>query len=289
MHIVVNLDKPSGISSQEAVTAVKKIFRCRKAGHAGTLDPLATGVLVICLNEATKISGYIAGLDKEYIMTGKLGEATDTYDSEGSITAVRNCSAITETDIITAAEQFTGETLQMPPIYSAIKKNGEPLYKLARKGLTPTVEPRRVRMDSIELLSFELPYFTVKVRCSKGTYMRSLCFDLGEALGCGAHMTQLRRTCTGAFSINRSARLDELPAKTEALSDINSALGHLQDILLENHDLKLAKNGNPVRLPDSAVLQQGDYAKLKDAASGNVFGIAKTVGDSLKIERLFNI
>ncbi|MBN2655345.1 MAG: tRNA pseudouridine(55) synthase TruB [Nitrospirae bacterium] len=289
MHIVVNLDKPLGITSQEAVTAIKKIFKCRKAGHAGTLDPLATGVLIVCLNEATKITGYLAGLDKEYIITGKLGETTDTYDSEGSITSTRDYRSTTGADLIAALEHFKGETLQMPPAYSAIKKNGEPLYKLARKGIVPMVEPRRVRMDKIELLSFTPPHFKLKVRCSKGTYMRSLCFDLGELLGCGAHITQLRRTSTGIFSIERSALLEELPAKTEALMDINSALSHLKDISLDGSDLKLAKNGNPVKMPTVLALQDGEHVKLKHAESRNVFGIAKSVGDSLKIERLFNI
>ncbi|MCE5313183.1 MAG: tRNA pseudouridine(55) synthase TruB [Nitrospiraceae bacterium] len=288
MHIVVNLDKPSGMSSQEAVTAVKKIFKCRKAGHAGTLDPVATGILIICLNEATKITGYISGLDKEYIMTGRLGETTDTYDSEGKITSTRNYSSVSEADMRAALNLFLGETEQRPPIYSAIKKNGEPLYKLARRGETPEVQPRRVRMDEIELLSFDPPHFTIRVVCSKGTYMRSLCFDLGENLGCGSHMTQLRRTRTGMFNIKDSAMLDELPAKTEALMDINTALSHLKDVVLNSTDLKLAKNGNPVKLPESADLEQGSHVKLK-VPDSSVFGMAKVVGDSLKIERLFNI
>lgn len=288
MHIVVNLDKPAGMSSQEAVTAVKKIFKCRKAGHAGTLDPLATGILIVCLNEATKITGYIAGLDKEYVMAGMLGSNTDTYDSEGIVTAVSDYSSITETDLLETLNTFLGEQDQIPPIYSAIKKNGEPLYRLARKGETPEVQPRRVRIDEIELLSFEPPQFTIRVKCSKGTYIRSLCFDIGKKLGCGAHMTGLRRTSTGIFSISSSATLNELPEKTSALMDIDSALGHMKELFLDGSDLKLAKNGNPLPLPAESGFEQGSLIKLRALAS-SVFGIAKVTENSIKIERLFNI
>lgn len=301
MNIVANINKDYGITSHDAVAAVKKLFKVKKAGHAGTLDPIATGVLLICLNEATKIAPFLSDLDKEYIMTAKLGETTDTYDSEGRIIKKATQCEISRNDIERTIEKFVGEMEQIPPMYSAIKVSGKPLYKLARKGIEIERKPRRINIYFIGILKFENPFLTLRVSCSKGTYIRSLCHDIGNALGVGAHITELVRTRIGEFAIENSAKLSELPDKTEALYSIDMALKHLSEIRLEGDNLRKAKNGNPIKLErksgraeakdfqTSELLDFRTYfIRLKDS-EGRLFGIGKIYSDSIKIERLFNI
>jgi tRNA pseudouridine55 synthase len=288
MNLAVNLNKNLHNTSHDAVTATKKIFKVRKAGHAGTLDPLATGVLIVCLNEATKITGYLADLDKEYIMTAKLGETTDTYDAEGP--AVRRVGKVNVglSEIEEALARFTGEIQQVPPMYSAIKREGKPLYELARQGIEVERKPRKVTISSISILKFESPFLTVRVACSKGTYIRSLCHDMGEALGVGAYVTELTRTRIGHFSIENAATLEELPFKTEAIYSLDAALQHLPSVRVEGDDLKRAKNGNPVKLSGGRQEIHKGFVRLADAG-GRLFGIGKTFGGLIKIERLFNM
>jgi tRNA pseudouridine55 synthase len=288
MNIIVSLNKDKGVTSHDAVTSVKKLFKVRKAGHAGTLDPIATGVLLVCLNEATKVAGFLSDMDKEYIMTAKLGESTDTYDAEGRVIKKSQISDLRFQieDIEKITRRFTGEIEQTPPMYSAIKLSGEPLYKLARKGIEVERKPRKVVINSIEILEFDAPFLKLKVSCSKGTYMRSLCSDIGEALGVGAHMTDLIRTRIGDFKIEDSAKISELPQKTGAMHAIDSALKRLPEIILEGEDLKKAKNGNPlpVVLPETNKM----FIRLKDP-DNRLLGIGKVLKDSIKIERLFNM
>lgn len=287
MNVIINLNKDYGITSHDAVTAVKKLFKVKKAGHAGTLDPTATGVLLICLNEATKITGYLSGLDKEYVMTAKLGESTDTYDSEGKIIERFETGNLRLNDIERVIQKFVGEIEQIPPMHSAIKVSGRPLYKLARKGIEVQRSPRIVKINSIEILKFGPPFLTLKISCSKGTYIRSLCNDMGNALGVGAHVVELIRTKIGDFTIENSARINELPHKTESFSSIDFALKHLPEIRLEGEDLKRAKHGNPVKLGSQVILPLISV-RLKDP-DGRLFGIGKVLRDSIKIERLFKI
>jgi tRNA pseudouridine55 synthase len=287
MNIVVNLNKDPGITSHNAVTSVKKLFKVRKAGHAGTLDPIATGVLLICLNEATKISSLLSDIDKEYIMTAKLGESTDTYDAEGKVIKRFEISdrRFQIGDIEKIIQRFISEIEQIPPMYSAIKVSGEPLYKLARKGIEVERKPRKVVINSIEILKFTPPFMELRVSCSKGTYMRSLCNDIGNALGVGAHITGLIRTRIGEFTIENSAKVSELPHKTGALYTVDSALKHLNEIKLEGDDLKRVKNGNPVKILPNAYSQ---FVRLKDP-EGKLLGIGKVSKDSIKIERLLKL
>ncbi|MBI5213857.1 MAG: tRNA pseudouridine(55) synthase TruB [Nitrospirae bacterium] len=299
MNIVINLNKDYGITSHDAVTAVKKLLKVRKAGHAGTLDPIATGLLLVCTNEATKIAPFLSGLDKEYIMIMKLGESTDTYDSEGKVTKkfeISNLKFKIE-DVKKIIQRFTGEIEQIPPMYSAIKVSGKPLYKLARAGVEVERKPRKVMINAVEISAFEPPLVTIKVSCSKGTYMRSLCNDIGEALGAGAHMTGLIRTRIGNFTIGNSALISELPHKTESLCSIDAALKHLPEIKLEGDAFKRAQNGNSVIPPIPPLVKggwgdlkvgEGGFIRLKDS-DGRLFGIGKVVGDSIKIERLIKI
>lgn len=299
MNIVVVLNKPAGITSHDAVQAVKKAFKVRKAGHAGTLDPIATGVLLVCLNEATKITGYLSDMDKGYLMTIKLGESTDTYDSEGAVTSTVKDYSVTQEKIEEVLTGFRGEIDQIPPMYSAIKLSGKPLYKLARQGIEVERKPRRIRIDKLELVSYNDPFVTLSVECSKGTYVRSLCNDIGAALATGAHVTGLVRTRIGGIRIEDSALINELPQKTEALHTIDNALAGFIEVLLDGDNFRKAKNGNPVtiinllndyRRPLMDLITPEEkpiYVRLKDL-KGNLFGIGKVVKDSIKIERLFN-
>lgn len=287
MNLAVNLNKKLHSTSHDEVTAVKKIFKVRKAGHAGTLDPLATGVLIVCLNEATKITGYLSDLDKEYVVTAKLGASTDTYDAEGvEVRRVETLDVGLER-IREAITLFTGDIEQTPPMYSAIKKEGKPLYELARKGIEVERIPRKVTISSINILKFDSPFLTLRVTCSKGTYIRSLCNDLGEALGVGAYVTELARTRIGSFTIENAATLDELPFKTSALYSLDTALRHMPFIRVEGEELKRAKNGNPVKLNDGAPDIRKGFVRLTDAG-GRLFGIGKVMHNIVKIERLIN-
>lgn len=287
MNIIVNYNKEKGITSHDAVQSVKKLFKVKKAGHAGTLDPIATGVILICLNEATKITGFLSDLDKEYIMRAKLGESTDTYDSEGRIIKKVNISNIRLgiEDIEKIIKGFIGSIKQVPPMFSAIKASGKPLYKLARKGIEIERKPRIITINSIDIINFEMPFITLKVSCSKGTYIRSLCNDIGNALGIGAHIVELTRTRIGDFSIENSSKISELPHKTSALHTIDSALRHLPEIRLDEDNLKRAKNGNPFKLVEGDY--QGHFIRLKDP-DGRIFGIGKVTNRSVNIKRLFN-
>lgn len=292
MNIVVNLNKKHNITSHDAVASVKKIFKVRKAGHAGTLDPIATGVLLVCLNEATKITRFLSDLEKEYIMTAKLGESTNTYDSEGTVIRRLESLNITDAEIERTIKKFIGEIEQVPPMYSAIKLSGRPLYELARRGIEVERKPRKVTIRAIEILNIELPFLTLKVACSKGTYIRSLCNDIGNDLGVGAYMTELVRTRIGDFSIEGSARIDELPHKISALRAIDSSLAHLQEIKLNHEEFNKAKNGNPFPLPllrpSAGANFDGGFVRLKDP-DNKLFGIGKIGKDHIKIERLFRI
>ncbi|TAN41697.1 MAG: tRNA pseudouridine(55) synthase TruB [Nitrospirae bacterium] len=299
MNIVVVLNKPAGITSHDAVQAVKKAFKVRKAGHAGTLDPIATGVLLVCLNEATKITGYLSDMDKGYLMTIKLGENTDTYDSEGAVISTVKDYSVTKEKIERVLGNFMGEIDQIPPMYSAIKLSGKPLYELARKGIEVERKPRRIRIDRLELVSYNDPFVTLSVECSKGTYVRSLCNDIGAALATGAHVTGLVRTRIGRFRVEDSALINELPQKTDCIYTIDNALAGFTEALLDGDNFRRAKNGNPIKIINllndyrraliDLITPEGRdiYVRLKDL-KGNLFGIGKVVKDSIKIERLFN-
>ena len=198
IHGVFLLDKPQGMSSNDIMQKVKRIFQANKAGHTGALDPLATGMLPICLGEATKFSQFLLDADKHYLVTAKLGERTDTSDAEGQIVETREVKVKTS-QILTALEQFRGNILQVPTMFSALKHNGKPLYEYARQGITVEREARPITIFELNFIEYNAPYLTLEVHCSKGTYIRTLVDDLGEVLGCGAHVTMLRRTAVADY------------------------------------------------------------------------------------------
>ena len=198
IHGVFLLDKPQGMSSNDIMQKVKRIFQANKAGHTGALDPLATGMLPICLGEATKFSQFLLDADKRYLVTAKLGERTDTSDAEGQIVETRDVNVKTP-EILTALEQFRGDILQVPTMFSALKHNGKPLYEYARQGITVEREARPITIFELNFIEYNAPYLTLEVHCSKGTYIRTLVDDLGEVLGCGAHVTMLRRMAVADY------------------------------------------------------------------------------------------
>lgn len=209
MNGILVVDKPAGLSSANTVERVKFALGVRRAGHGGTLDPIATGVLAVCLDGATKLAPYLLADDKAYEAEGFLGVETDTLDRTGAVTA-RHDVAVTREAILAAIARRLGEQDQVPPMYSAIKQDGVRLYKRARAGEEVERAPRRIRIDQFELIAFEPPMFRVAIACSKGTYVRSLVADLGTDVGAGAHMTGLRRTRSGKFTLAHAVPLDRV-------------------------------------------------------------------------------
>ena len=210
MNGVLVLDKPPRMSSAAAVDHVRKRLGVKRAGHGGTLDPIATGVLPICLGEATKLAGYLLSDDKAYEAELVLGVEMDTLDRTGQVTRTRDATAITREQVEQALSARKGEHDQMPPMYSAIKIGGTRLYQRARNGEEVERTPRRVRIDQLDLLEFSPGVIRIAIACSKGTYIRSLIADLGNDLGCGAHMSELRRTRSGVFALAQAHDLDRL-------------------------------------------------------------------------------
>lgn len=236
----LNIDKPSGMTSHDVVARVRRVLKQTgiksRVGHAGTLDPLATGVLVVCVGSATRLSEYVMQHRKSYRAEVRLGITTTTYDAEGDIVVERDPAYITRADVENLLPQFTGDLDQLPPIYSAIKQGGRKLYELARKGQEVERQPRRVIIDSLELVDWSPPYLTLHVQCSAGTYIRSLAYDLGEALDVGAHLSGLIRTCSGAFELSDAVDLDTLQdagSVYEQLVSPQQALADYPSIALE--------------------------------------------------------
>jgi tRNA pseudouridine55 synthase len=206
----LNIDKPSGMTSHDVVARVRRQLKIKKVGHAGTLDPMATGVLVLCMGAATRLSDYVMHATKQYQAQVRLGATTDTYDAEGEITAEHDSSHITRETVEQAITDFRGDIEQVPPMYSAIKQEGKKLYELARAGQTVERPPRPVRIDSLHMTDWSPPEITLDITCSAGTYIRSLAYDLGETLGVGAHLTGLTRTTSGNFRLTDAVTLNTL-------------------------------------------------------------------------------
>lgn len=204
------VDKPAGITSHDVVHIIRRHFGIKKVGHGGTLDPAATGLLLILLGRGTRLSSQVMSSNKTYEGIMRLGITTDSQDMDGEVTREADCSAITAEQIAAEMQKLTGDIMQTPPMVSAIKKNGVPLYKLARKGVTVEREPRLIHVFNFSLLDFSPPRAQFRIKCTKGTYVRTLCHDIGEALGCGACLEALRRTQSGSYRVERARTLDDL-------------------------------------------------------------------------------
>jgi tRNA pseudouridine55 synthase len=256
---VLLIDKPVGLSSNDALTKVKRIINAKKAGHTGTLDPFATGLLPLCFGEATKFSQDLLEADKTYLARVHLGVSTTTGDTEGETVETRPVD-VTKEQIEAALAKFRGPIMQVPPMYSALKRDGKALYEYAREGITLEREARAVTIHALEMLDYEAPFLTIRVTCSKGTYIRVLGEDIGAALGCGAHLNQLRRIGVGNLSIAGMVTLEQLQAIENPLSllaPVDALLSSFPRVDLSPELAKrflngqrLALNREPVTLPD---------------------------------------
>ncbi|MDO2947594.1 tRNA pseudouridine(55) synthase TruB [Aeromonas simiae] len=232
VHGILLLDKPAGLTSNDVLQKVKRIYNAAKAGHTGALDPLATGMLPICLGEATKFSQFLLDADKRYQVTAKLGVRTDTSDADGEVVSERPVN-VAMGDIIEALDKFRGPIMQVPSMYSALKHNGRPLYEYAREGIEIEREARPITIYELKLISVEGDEVKMEVHCSKGTYIRSLVDDLGELLGCGAHVTALRRTQVASYPYERMLTLEQLECIFEhARAQTVPPREHLDPLLL---------------------------------------------------------
>ena len=295
---VVVIDKPAGITSAEVVARVKRIFGARKAGHAGTLDPFATGVLICCLNQATRLARFFLHDRKKYRGILHLGIATDTQDPTGKVLSEKNISRITAADIHRVVGCFTGHIKQVPPVYSALKHKGTPLYRLARKGCAVQKPHRTVTITALTILEIAMPLVTFEVSCSAGTYIRTLCADMGRELGCGGHLKSLQRLESSGFDIAEAVTLNALDALA-ATNDIGDKLISMTDALrgipAETADRKLAtriKHGQPLNLSE---LTSGPHLKSASGIKvldedGHLLAVMSTSvdGQGLKYSCVFN-
>jgi tRNA pseudouridine55 synthase len=295
MHGFIVVDKPAGMTSHDVVARVRRILKMKKVGHTGTLDPFATGVLPVALGEGTKAIPYLDEGIKEYQAVLALGIATDTEDLEGSVIFERPLDGIDEDIVSECVKRFLGTISQIPPMYSALKQNGVPLYKLARKGVEVERLPRQITLHSIIIDRIELPLVSFTVRCSRGTYVRSLARDIGECLGCGAHLTQLRRTSSGPFLLMQSRTLEQLA--DEAMSgpeqvgvvSLNAALAHLPQLELTEVGERRVRNGISPETDDLVgalpLLVSGQKVLLK--RSGVIVAVAEEQDEKILIVRGF--
>ena len=249
---ILPVDKPHGWTSHDVVDWVRDNLGHRKAGHTGTLDPIATGVLVLCLGRATRLSSLLSDQDKSYWSRIRLGVSTDTLDVEGKVTA-RSDDVPTDHSVVSSAlKGFVGDIEQIPPMFSALKVGGKRLYELARQGRTAPVRPRRVRIHRIDIVAFSPPFLELSVSCSKGTYIRVLADDVGRTLGCGGHVAALRRTAVGNIALSDCVDIDRLRCASsqgtaeQFVMDPNQALAQLPSLRLNGAQIRRFVNGNPV-------------------------------------------
>ena len=292
LDAVLIVDKPRGISSNDALQQVKRLYQARKAGHCGSLDPLATGVLPVCLGQATKFSGYLLGADKVYHAHCQLGQTTTTADAEGEVIATKPVD-VTRAQVIDALKTLTGNITQIPPMHSALKFEGKRLYQLARKGITVERKPRPVIVHSINLISIENDCVEITVRCSKGTYIRTLAEDLGEKLGCGAHLSQLRRVAVDPFDEKEAVGIEYLRSLSdqgnalidEFLLPVSAALVQFPELKLEPGESVDICQGKSLQSPKNAAA--GLYRLM--ASDDRFIGLGEVTADAcLVAKRLMN-
>ncbi|WP_414734368.1 tRNA pseudouridine(55) synthase TruB [Burkholderia savannae] len=289
---VLLLDKPVGLSSNDALMRAKRLYLAKKAGHTGTLDPLASGLLPLCFGEATKFSQDLLDADKTYEATMRLGVRTTTGDAEGDVLDTRDVTC-DEAAVVAALARFVGDIVQVPPMYSALKRDGKPLYEYARAGQTVEREGRAVTIRSLECLSCALPDVTFRVTCSKGTYVRTLAEDIGEALGCGAHLTMLRRTGVGSLSLEHAVTLDALDAATQderdaRLAPVDALLSTFPLVKLDAALAKRFLHGQRLKLAELAAqpdADEGARVRVYDG-DGRLLGVARAAEGVLAPERL---
>lgn len=297
VHGVLLLDKPLGLSSNDALVRAKRLLRANKAGHTGTLDPLATGLLPLCFGEATKFSQDLLDADKEYVATLRLGQETTTGDAEGEVVKALpvTCDAAA---VDMAVHAFLGPIEQVPPMYSALKKDGKPLYAYARAGEVVERVARAVTIHEIDILSCTVPQVTLRVLCSKGTYIRTLAEDIGRHLGCGAHLTALRRTRVGALSLDGALTLEQLGecddlARPALLAPVDRLLGTLPEVRLDAEGARRFGHGQRLALRDvlkgGQPLSNGTLVRVYRDPDATLLGVARIEAGALRPERLVKL
>lgn len=295
VHGVFLLDKPQGMSSNDILQKVKRLYQANKAGHTGALDPLATGMLPICLGEATKFSQFLLDSDKRYRVTAKLGERTDTSDAEGQIVET-NAVNVNESDILAKLDRFRGDILQVPTMFSALKHNGKPLYEYARAGMTVEREARPITIFELKFIEYHAPFLTLEVHCSKGTYIRTLVDDLGEALGCGAHVTMLHRLAVANYpveammsyaTLQQLAEAQDLNLLDQHLLPVDTAVANLPKINLDEKQTNAVKFGQRVKFENP----NRSFGQVRLFSNLNQFlGVAEITPDNvIRPNRMVNM
>lgn len=294
MDGIINFFKPEGMTSHDAVYFFRKLLKTKKIGHTGTLDPMATGVLPICIEKGTKVSDYLSSVDKEYIAELTLGTMTDTQDSTGAIIKTSNIE-VTQKDIVDTINSYVGEILQLPPMYSAKKINGRKLYDLARKGIEVERKPNKINIRSIEILKItNNNKILFKVLCSKGTYIRTLCNDIGEDLGTYGHMSYLLRSRVADYNVEASYGIDTLRSMEiedvyKLIQPVDSALSHLNKLDFNSNYLKPLSNGVKIEIQKNDGLMYNTPIRIY--VDSDFLGIGKIYTDNdyimLKMEKVF--
>ena len=284
MNGVLLINKPPDLTSHDVVLQIRKVFHTRKVGHAGTLDPFATGLLILCLGEATKIVRYLVDCDKEYVAVMKLGETTDTQDYTGQVVEQKAVPALIQIELAQVFTCFVGEIAQTPPMYSARRVQGKRLYQLAREGKTVERQTRSVTITALEILECTPPYIRFRVICSKGTYIRVLAHDIGQTLGCGAHLVELERTRIGQFSLQEACSLEQLSSMSQdhdrgnSLLSIDQALTFFPSATLDETVAKRLAHGTRIYQRTQEHGHLADHEELVRVynPSGKFIALART-------------
>jgi tRNA pseudouridine55 synthase len=276
---ILNINKPAGLTSYGVVARVKRLTCVKKVGHAGTLDPFATGVLPVCLGKATRLVPYLAAVTKTYRADIEFGASTDTFDITGNVIQRGDCSIVTRDGLESALEQFRGDIQQTPPMYSALKYHGQPLYKLARAGINVERKSRPVSIFRLDIIDFESPLVTLEIECSKGTYIRSLAHDLGQALGCGAFLKSLARTGFGPFAIGDAISLEQLSDFEQFLVSVDFPLKSYRAVVIDEMAEKSMRQGGVFALDEAASMGKIESCRAY-SIDGRFLGIVCYILDS---------
>jgi len=292
---ILNILKPPGMTSFDVVAFLRKVLKVKKIGHTGTLDPGAVGVLPICIGHATKAIEFIIDKDKSYRAELTLGVATDTQDSFGKVLSEKKVT-VTQDEVVQAVKSFVGRHQQLPPMHSAVKVGGKKLYELARSGITIERKPREIEIYSIDIIDIDMPRVLFQVKCSKGTYIRTLCADIGEKLGCGGHMSFLIRTAAGIFDISESVTIEEVKdiseqnKLNEILISVDKVFQSLNSVFLDRTDEIKLLNGALIRMSHKD-LKSGQLVKVYNSA-GNFVALGEIISKQgsllLKSKKLFD-
>jgi len=289
---VVNIMKPPGITSHDVVNRLRKVYHTKKVGHTGTLDPDALGVLPVCVGQATRLAEYLVDKEKEYRVMMKFGIATDTQDNSGQIIEQAELPELSRDQFVALTKRFIGEIEQIPPMYSAVKKDGQPLYKLARQGLIAEVEPRKVEIYDIQVLMYSQNAAMLNVRCGKGTYIRTLCVDLAKAAGSVGHMCYLMRNKSGQYHVDDAVRLDALEQSEtpeQYLQPMNEVLSEVPLAIIESAEVKMRiQNGLSQKIQFTQAMTEGDLAQVQDE-KGNLLAVGTWQNESFQPHKVFKV